>query len=202
MLTQQGYIVASVDNRGTPGPRGREFRKAIYRKFGEVSSRDQSNAVKAMLAKMPYLDASRIGIWGWSGGGVATLNAMFRYPDIYKTGMAVAPSPDDRYYDTIYTERYMGLPKDNEEDYKNSSPTTFAANLKGDLLIVHGTGDDNVHYQQTEMLINKLVAANKPFTMMAYPNRTHSISEGEGTTLHLYSLLTRYLNEHLAAGGR
>ena len=202
MLTQQGYIVASVDNRGTPGPRGREFRKAIYRKFGEVSSRDQSNAVKAMLAKMPYMDASRIGIWGWSGGGVATLNAMFRYPDIYKAGMAVAPSPDDRYYDTIYTERYMGLPKDNEEDYKNSSPTTFAANLKGDLLIVHGTGDDNVHYQQTEMLINKLVAANKPFTMMAYPNRTHSISEGEGTTLHLYSLLTRYLNEHLTAGGR
>lgn len=202
MLTQQGYIVASVDNRGTPSPRGREFRKAIYRKFGEVSSGDQSNAVKAMLAKMPYMDASRIGIWGWSGGGVATLNAMFRYPDIYKVGMAVAPSPDDRYYDTIYTERYMGLPKDNEQDYINTSPTTFAQNLKGDLLIVHGTGDDNVHYQQTEMLINKLIAANKTFTMMAYPNRTHSISEGEGTTLHLYSLLTRYLNEHLAAGGR
>ncbi|MGD9561299.1 MAG: S9 family peptidase [Pyrinomonadaceae bacterium] len=197
MLTQQGYIVASVDNRGTPSPRGRAFRKSIYRKIGVLSSQDQAAAVKAMLAKMSYLDASRVGIWGWSGGGVATLNAMFRYPEIYKMGMAVAPAPDNRYYDTIYTERYMGLPKDNAEDYKNSSATTFAANLKGDLLIVHGTGDDNVHYQQTEILIDALIAANKPFTIMPYPNRTHSISEGEGTTLHLYSLLTRYLNEHL-----
>lgn len=197
MLTQQGYIVASVDNRGTPSPRGRAFRKSIYRRIGVLSSQDQAAAVKAMLAKMSYLDASRVGIWGWSGGGVATLNAMFRYPDIYKMGMAVAPAPDNRYYDTIYTERYMGLPKDNAEDYKNSSATTFAANLKGDLLIVHGTGDDNVHYQQTEILIDALISANKPFTIMPYPNRTHSISEGKGTTLHLYSLLTRYLNEHL-----
>lgn len=197
MLTQQGYIVASVDNRGTPSPRGRAFRKSIYRKIGVLSSQDQAAAVKSMLAKMPYLDASRVGIWGWSGGGVATLNAMFRHPDVYKVGMAVAPAPDNRYYDTIYTERYMGLPSQNAEDYKNSAATTFAENLKGDLLIVHGTGDDNVHYQQTEYLIDKLIAANKPFTIMPYPNRTHSISEGEGTTLHLYSLLTRYLNEHL-----
>lgn len=202
MLTQQGYIVASVDNRGTPSPRGREFRKSIYRKIGVLSSQDQAAAVKAMLAKMPYLDASRVGIWGWSGGGVATLNAMFRYPEIYKMGMAVAPAPDNRYYDTIYTERYMGLPKDNADDYKNSSASTFAANLKGDLLIVHGTGDDNVHYQQTEILIDTLIAANKPFTIMPYPNRTHSISEGKGTTLHLYSLLTRYLHEHLPASER
>ncbi len=202
MLTQQGYIVASIDNRGTPSPRGREFRKSIYRKLGVLNSQDQADGVKAMLAKMPYLDGSRVGIWGWSGGGVATLNAMFRYPDLYKMGMAVAPAPDNRLYDTIYTERYMALPKDHPDEYDATSPTTFAANLKGDLLIVHGTGDDNVHYQQTENLINKLVANNKIFTMMAYPNRTHSISEGEGTTLHLYSLLTRYLNEHLAAGAR
>ncbi|MGD9590407.1 MAG: S9 family peptidase [Pyrinomonadaceae bacterium] len=197
MLTQQGYIVASVDNRGTPSPRGRAFRKSIYRKIGVLSSADQAAAAKAMLAKMPYLDASRVGIWGWSGGGVATLNAMFRYPDVYKMGMAVAPAPDNRYYDTIYTERYMGLPKDNPKDYENTAATTFADNLKGDLLIVHGTGDDNVHYQQTEYLINRLIAANKVFTIMPYPNRTHSISEGQGTTRHLYSLLTRYLNEHL-----
>ena len=201
MLTQQGYIVASVDNRGTPAPRGRAFRKSIYQKLGVLNSQDQANAVKALLAKTPYLDASRVGIWGWSGGGVATLNALFRYPEVYKMGMAVAPAPDNRYYDTIYTERYLGLPKDDPEVYKNAAPTSFAANLKGDLLIVHGTGDDNVHYQQTELLINALVAANKPFTMMAYPNRTHSISEGEGTTLHLYNLLTRYLNEHLPANG-
>ncbi|MEQ1765582.1 MAG: S9 family peptidase [Pyrinomonadaceae bacterium] len=197
MLTQQGYIVASVDNRGTPSPRGREFRKSIYRKIGVLSSQDQAAAVKSMLAKMPYLDASRVGIWGWSGGGVATLNAMFRYPDVYKMGMAVAPAPDNRYYDTIYTERYMGLPKDNAKDYDNTAATTFADGLKGDLLIVHGTGDDNVHYQQTEYLIDKLIAANKAFTVMPYPNRTHSISEGQGTTRHLYSLLTRYLNEKL-----
>jgi dipeptidyl-peptidase-4 len=197
MLTQQGYIVASVDNRGTPAPRGRAWRKAIYRKNGLVNSADQANAVKAITAKMPFVDASRVGIWGWSGGGVSTLNAMFRYADTYKMGMAVAPVPDQRYYDTIYTERYMGLPDANAEDYKQSSPITFANGLKGDLLIVHGTGDDNVHYQGTEVLINKLIELNKPFQMMAYPNRTHGIFEGENTTLHLYSLLTRYLNEHL-----
>ncbi len=202
MLSQQGYIVASVDNRGTPAPKGRAWRKAIYRKNGIVNSLDQANAVKAMIAKMPYIDASRVGVWGWSGGGVSTLNAMFRYADIYKMGMAVAPVPDQRFYDTIYTERYMGLPDANAEDYKQSSPITHAEGLKGDLLIVHGTGDDNVHYQGTEVLINKLIALNKPFTMMAYPNRTHSISEGENTTRHLFNLLTRYLNEHLPAGAK
>ncbi len=203
MLTQQGYIVVSVDNRGTPAPRGRAWRKAIYRKNGRVNSADQAGAVKALIAKNSFIDPSRIGIWGWSGGGVSTLNAMFRYPDIYKVGMAVAPVPDQRFYDTIYTERYMGMPSDNNgEDYKQSSPITFAAGLKGDLLIVHGTGDDNVHYQGTEVLINKLIELNKPFQMMAYPNRTHGIFEGEGTTIHLFSLLTRYLNEHLPAGAR
>lgn len=197
MLTQQGYIVASVDNRGTPAPRGKAWRKSIYRKIGVLSSQDQAAAVKAMTAKMPFIDAARIGIWGWSGGGSATLNAMFRYPDIYRMGMAVAPGADNQYYDTIYTERYMGLPKDNAEDYRQSSPTNFVSRLKGDLLIVHGTGDDNVHYQSTEYLVNALIAANKPFTIMPYPNRTHSISEGEGTTRHLFELLTRYLHEHL-----
>jgi dipeptidyl-peptidase-4 len=199
MLAQQGYIVASVDNRGTPAPKGRAWRKAIYRKNGVVNSADQAGAVRAITAKMPYVDAARVGIWGWSGGGVSTLNAMFRYPDLYKMGMAVAPVPDQRYYDTIYTERYMGLPDANAADYKQSSPITHANGLKGDLLIVHGTGDDNVHYQGTEMLIDELIRLNKPFTMMAYPNRTHSISEGDNTTRHLYGLLTRYLNEHLPA---
>lgn len=202
MLTQQGYIVASVDNRGTPAPRGRAWRKAIYRKNGIVNSADQAGAVKAITAKMSFVDASRVGVWGWSGGGVSTLNAMFRYPDLYKMGMAVAPVPDQRFYDTIYTERYMGLPDANAEDYKQSSPITHAAGLKGDLLIVHGTGDDNVHYQGTEVLINKLIELNKPFQMMAYPNRTHGIFEGQNTTIHLYSLLTRYLNEHLPADAR
>ncbi|CAN5670844.1 S9 family peptidase [soil metagenome] len=202
MLSQQGYIVVSVDNRGTPAPRGRAWRKIIYRQNGRVNSADQANAVKAIIAKMPFVDASRVGIWGWSGGGVSTLNAMFRFPELYKTGMAVAPVPDQRFYDTIYTERYMGMPDANAEDYKQSSPITFANNLKGNLLIIHGTGDDNVHYQGTEVLINKLIELNKPFQMMAYPNRTHGIFEGEGTTVHLYNLLTRYLNENLPAEAR
>lgn len=197
MLTQMGYIVASVDNRGTPAPRGRQFRKSIYRKLGVLNSQDQANAAKAIIAKNSFIDPARVGVWGWSGGGVATLNAMFRYPDIYKMGMSVAPVADNHYYDTIYTERYLGLPKDTEEDYKNAAPITFAKNLKGDLLIVHGTGDDNVHFQATELLVNELIANNKPFTIMPYPNRTHGIFEGQGTTVHLYSLLTRYLKEHL-----
>ncbi|MEP7074602.1 MAG: S9 family peptidase [Acidobacteriota bacterium] len=199
MLTQQGYIVASVDNRGTPEPRGRGWRKSIYQKIGVISSGDQAATVKAMLAKMPYIDPARVGVWGWSGGGSSTLNAMFRYPEIYRMGMSVAPVADMRLYDTIYQERYMGLPAQNPDAYKQGSPITFASGLKGDLLVVHGTGDDNVHFQGTELLINELVKNNKPFTMMAYPNRTHGIFEGEGTTRHLYELLTRYLHEHLPA---
>lgn len=201
MLAQQGYLVVSVDNRGTPAPRGRAWRKSIYRQMGIRNSLDQANAVRTIL-KWPFVDATRIGVWGWSGGGSSTLNAMFRYPDLYQVGMSVAPVPDIRYYDTIYQERYCGLPQDHPEEYKQSSPITFAGQLKGHLLVVHGTGDDNVHYQGTEALINALVAANKPFTMMAYPNRSHSINEGAGTTRHLYELLTRYLNEKLAPGPR
>ncbi len=202
MLTQRGYLVMSVDNRGTPAPRGREWRKCVYRQIGILASADQAAAVRAIIKERPYADAKRIGIWGWSGGGSMTLNALFRYPDLYHTGMSVAPVANQRYYDTIYQERYMGLPEDNKEGYKNGSPITFAHQLKGNLLLVHGTGDDNVHYQNTEALINALVAANKPFTMMAYPNRTHSIKEGKNTTLHLFELLTRYLEQNLPTGNQ
>ena len=200
LLAQQGYIVASIDNRGTPAPRGREWRKCIYRQVGILASADQAAAVKEIIKKWPYVDSSRIGIWGWSGGGQMTLNAMFRYPDLYKTGIAVAFVSDQRLYDTIYQERYMGLPKDNEEGYKNGSPITLAHQLNGNLLIVHGTGDDNVHYQSFERLVNELIANNKFFSMMVYPNRTHGISEGKNTTLHLYETLTRFLNQNLLPG--
>ena len=197
MLAQQGYIVASFDNRGTPAPRGRAWRKSIYRQIGILASADQAAATRAALAAWPSADAARVGVWGWSGGGSMTLNAMFRYPDLYTAGVSVASVPLQRLYDTIYQERYMGLPKDNEAGYTNGSPLTFAKNLKGHLLVVHGTGDDNVHYQGFEMLINELVAHNRVFSMMSYPNRSHGISEGRGTTLHLYSLFTRFLDEHL-----
>jgi dipeptidyl-peptidase-4 len=196
MLNQQGYAVACVDNRGTPCPRGRDWRRSVYRKIGTLASEDQAAAARDLL-KRPYLDPTRVGVWGWSGGGTMTLNLMFRYPEIYRTGMSVAPVPDMHLYDTIYQERYMGLPQDNDADYKLGSPITHAAGLRGNLLIVHGSGDDNVHYQGTEKLVDKLVELNKPFTLMAYPNRTHSISEGKNTTRHLYGLLTRYLNENM-----
>ncbi|MCG6956823.1 MAG: S9 family peptidase [Gemmatimonadetes bacterium] len=201
MLTQQGYIVASVDNRGQPDPRGREWRKVVHGDVGTLASEDQA-AANRILRQRPYVDGSRIGIWGWSGGGSMTLNMMFRYPDLYSTGMAVAPVPDQRLYDAIYQERYSGVLPEYAEGYAKGSPITYAAGLKGNLLIVHGTGDDNVHYQGTERLINKLVALDKQFTMMAYPNRSHGIFEGEGTTLHLRTLLTDYLEEHLPPGGR
>ena len=202
MLTQQGYIVASIDNRGTPAPRGRAWRRSIYGAVGVLSSADQTDGARALAKQLPYVDSTRVGVWGWSGGGSTTLNLMFRSPDLYKVGMSVAPVPDERLYDTIYQERYMGLPQENADGYRRGSPITFAANLRGDLLVVHGSGDDNVHFQGTERLVNALVTANRPFTMMDYPNRSHCICEGEGTTLHLYSLLTHYLEQHLSAGAR
>jgi len=199
MLAQQGYIVASVDNRGTPAPRGRAWRKSIYRQIGVLASADQAAAAR-YLGGRPYVDPARIGIWGWSGGGSMSLNAIFRYPDVYAMAMSVAPVPDLRLYDTIYQERYMGLPSENAEGYRIGSPITFADRLRGSLLVVHGSGDDNVHYQGTERLVNALVAANKPFTMMAYPNRSHCICEGQGTTRHLFQMLERYLHEKLPVG--
>lgn len=199
MLSQKGYIIISVDNRGTPAPRGRDWRKCVYMQIGILSSADQAKAAK-IISKWDFVDENRIAIWGWSGGGSGTLNAILRYPDIYHTGMSVAPVPDQRYYDAIYQERYMRTPEENPEGFEKGSPVTFAKNLKGNLLIVHGTGDDNVHYQGTETLINKLIKYNKHFTMMAYPNRSHGIYEGKGTTRHLYGLLTRYLLQNMPPG--
>jgi len=195
-LAQQGYLVASMDNRGTKTPKGRAWRKSIYRKIGVHASADQAKGARELL-KRPYIDPARVAVWGWSGGGSMTLNLLFRHPEIYSTGMSVAPVPDMNLYDTIYQERYMGLPGPNSEDYKNGSPITFARGLNGNLLLVHGTGDDNVHYQGVEKLMEVLVAENKPFSLMAYPNRSHSISEGKGTSRHLYSLLSRFLMEKM-----
>ncbi|HXJ95356.1 MAG TPA: S9 family peptidase [Terriglobia bacterium] len=201
-LANEGYLIASFDNRGTPAPKGRAWRKAVYGSIGVLSSQDQAAALPALERTRPYVDPSRVAVWGWSGGGTNTLNLMFRSPDLYQVGMAVAPVPDQRLYDSIYQERYMGLPQQNVEGYRSGSAINFANGLRGRLLIVHGSGDDNVHFEGTELLVNRLIELGKSFDFMVYPGRTHSISEGAGTTLHIYSLLARYLEEHLPAGPR
>ena len=202
MLADQGYVVASVDNRGTPAPKGRAWRKVVYGRIGALSSREQADAVRALVRSRPYLDSTRVAIWGWSGGGSSTLQALFRYPRVYQVGMSVAPVPDERLYDTIYQERYMGLPQENAANYDSNSAINQAEGLRGRLLVVHGSGDDNVHFQGTQRLLNRLIALGKPVDFMEYPNRSHCICEGRGTTLHVYTLLTRYLLEHLPPGPR
>jgi dipeptidyl-peptidase-4 len=199
MLTQQGYIVASVDQRGTPAPKGRAWRKAVLNQIGGLRVKEQSAAAK-LIGRLPYVDSTRMGVWGWSGGGSSTLLLMFRAPETFKVGMSVAPVADVHNYDTIYQERYVGLPQTDSAAYYDASAINYAAGLKGDLLVVHGTGDDNVHYQGTEQLINRLISLNKPFQMMSYPNRTHGIFEGRNTTAHLYNLMTKYLKDHLPPG--
>lgn len=197
MMAQRGCVVLSFDNRGTPAPRGREWRKCIYKRLGTLGPEDQAAALKAVLRERPYLDASRVAIWGWSGGGSSTLHAIFRFPDLYHTAISVAPVPNQRYYDTIYQERYMGLPGDNVEGFTNGSPITWAKQLRGNLMLIHGTGDDNCHYETTELLIDELIRHNKPFSMMAYPNRSHAIREGQNTVPHMFELMTGYLEQHL-----
>ncbi|MEE4278734.1 MAG: DPP IV N-terminal domain-containing protein [Halieaceae bacterium] len=197
LMTQRDYVVVSIDNRGTPSLKGRDWRKALYGGIGILSSRDQYDGLQDLLARHDFLDPQRVGIWGHSGGGSMTLNMLFRYPEAYAVGVSRAPVSDQRLYDAIYQERYSGLLEEHAEGYEQGSPITHAAGLEGKLLLVHGTGDDNVHYRSSERLINELVRLNKPFDFLAYPNRRHPIRSGEGTELHLYSTMTRYFDEHL-----
>ena len=198
LMSQKGYIVASVDNRGTPSLRGRDFRKALYGGIGILSSRDQADSQKAIQERWEFIDGDRVGIWGHSGGGSMTLNMLFRYPEQYRVGVSRAPVPDQRLYDAIYQERYSGLLDEYADGYEQGSPITHAKNLEGKLLLVHGTGDDNVHYQGSELLIDELVRHNKKFDFLSYPNRAHGIREREGTLLHLHSTMSDYFDEHLA----
>ena len=201
-LLQQGYIIVSIENRGANVPRGREWRKSIYGKIGIINASDQAKGIVAMGRMFPYFDMSRVGITGWSGGGSSTLNAMFQYPDIYHTGVAIAFVADQRLYDSVYQERYMGLPSTHPEGFKQGSPITHAGNLKGNLLLIHGTADDNVHYQSCEMLVNELIRHGKLFSMLSYPMRSHGISERENTTYHLRMSMANYFKTNLPAGGR
>jgi dipeptidyl-peptidase-4 len=200
-IPDQGYLFVSVDNRGTPSPRGREWRKSIYRKIGIINIRDLAMGAKEVL-KWSFCDTSRVAVTGWSGGGSSTLNLMFQYPEIFKTGIAVAAVANQLAYDNTYQERYMGIPQETRADFIAGSPYTYAKNLKGNLLYIHGTGDDNVHYANAEKLINELIRYNKPFQMMAYPMRSHGIYEGEGTREHLKTISSKFLHENCPAGGR
>jgi len=202
-MADDGYIYMAVEGRGAPSPKGAAWRKAIYKNIGIINIRDQAMAAKEIL-KWPFVDSTRIAVHGWSGGGSTTLNLLFQYPDIYKTGIAVAAVGWQLSYDNIYQERYMGVPTDEagKEPFIKGSPVTYAKNLRGNLLYIHGTGDDNVHYRNAELLINELIKYNRQFQLMSYPNRSHGIFEGEGTSLHLRTLFTKYLKEHCPPGGR
>ncbi|MBB6502119.1 S9 family peptidase [Pedobacter cryoconitis] len=200
-MPKDGYIYISIENRGTPAPKGREFRKSIYKSIGTLNIRDQAMAAKKIL-DWPFVDKDRVAVWGWSGGGSSTLNLMFQYPQIYKTGIAIAAVGNQLTYDNVYQERYMGSPLTTKEAYIKGSPVTYAKNLQGNLLYVHGTGDDNVHYQNAEMLINELIKNQKMFQLMSYPNRTHSINEGSGTSQHLAKTYTKFLQQNCPPGGK
>ncbi|MGH2563890.1 MAG: alpha/beta hydrolase family protein, partial [Ginsengibacter sp.] len=200
-MRKDGYIQVSVDNRGTPALRGAAWRRSIYRQIGRINIHDQAMAAKKLLER-PYFDKDRVAVWGWSGGGSATLNLMFQYPDIYKTGISISALDNLLFYDDIYEERYMGLPQENMDDFIKGSPVYYAGNLKGNLLFIHGTGDDNVQYDNAEVLLNELIKYNKTFQFMPYPNRTHSLSEGEGTREHLSTLYTDFLRKNCPPGAR
>nr|WP_294875673.1 S9 family peptidase [uncultured Pedobacter sp.] len=200
-MPKDGYIYISVENRGAPSPKGREWRKSVFQKIGTLNIRDQAMAAKKIM-EWPFVDKNRVAVWGWSGGGSSTLNLMFQYPEIYKTGIAIAAVGNQLTYDNVYQERYMGSPLKTKEAYVKGSPITYAKNLQGKLLYIHGTGDDNVHYQNAEMLINELIKNRKVFQLMSYPNRTHSINEGEGTSEHLALTYTEFLQRNCPPGGK
>lgn len=201
-ITKEGYIYAALDNRGTPSLKGAAWRKSIYRQIGRINIRDQAQGAQALFKRHAFIDTSRVAVWGWSGGGATTLNLLFQYPQIYQTGIAIAAITNQLTYDNIYQERYMGLPQENRADFLAGSPVTFAKNLRGNLLYIHGTGDDNVHYANAELLINELIRHDKLFQVMPYPNRSHGIFEGTGTRQHLSTLYTDYLKKHCPPGGR
>jgi len=194
ILARKGFAIFAVDNRGTPG-RDRKFQTAIRHEFGAIEIKDQLTALDQLLARYPQLDKDRIAIWGWSNGGSMTLYAM-THSDRFRAGVAVAPVVDARNYDSIYMERYLGLLKDNKDAYEQSDVALSAANLHGTLLLAHGTGDDNVHFQNSVQMIEALIKAGKQFRLMIYPNKTHSIS-GKDARVHLFTMIEEHFEREL-----
>lgn len=194
-IAEQGYIVVSVDNRGT-GARGRDFEKQLYKKLGQYEVVDQIDAANYLTDTYDFIDEDRLGIWGWSYGGYMSSLVLAQANDLFDTAIAVAPVTNWRFYDTIYTERFMQTPQMNPEGYKKGSPLTYADQIEGNYLLVHGTGDDNVHFQNSVELVNKLVAEGVQFESMYYPNRSHGIYGGNARK-HLYKMMSNFILENL-----
>ncbi|MEN8186803.1 MAG: S9 family peptidase [Bacteroidota bacterium] len=199
MLAQKDMIIVCVDGRGT-GFKGRDFKKVTYKELGKYEIEDQIEAAKE-LGKLGHIDESKIGIWGWSFGGYMSSLAITKGADVFKSAIAVAPVTSWRFYDSVYTERYMQTPQENPDGYDNNSPLNFAEMVKGDYLIIHGTGDDNVHVQNTMRMVNALVKENKPFEMFLYPDRSHGVYEGKNTRIHLFEKMTKFIENSLGVTG-
>jgi dipeptidyl-peptidase-4 len=197
MLAQKGYIIACIDGRGT-GLKGRDFKKVTYKELGKYEIEDQIDAAKE-LGKLDYIDQDRIGIWGWSYGGYMSSLAITKGADVFKMAIAVAPVTSWRFYDTVYTERYMQTPQENASGYDENSPINHVEKLKGAYMLIHGSGDDNVHVQNTTRMVNALVEANKQFDLFIYPDKAHSIFKGKNTRLHLYNKMTAFIDAHLGS---
>ena len=194
MLTQKGYVIACVDARGT-GFKGEYFKKMTYMKLGELETQDQISVAKK-LSLLPYIDENRTGIWGWSYGGHMATNSLLLGNDVFEMAIAVAPVTNWRFYDTIYTERFMRTPQENPDGYDLNSPINYADRLKGKYLLIHGSGDDNVHVQNSMRMIQALIDADKQFEWMIYPDKNHGIYGGN-TQNHLYSKMTNFILNNL-----
>ncbi|TWU38242.1 S9 family peptidase [Novipirellula artificiosorum] len=202
VVADTGYVVVSIDNRGTACPKGAAWRRSIFGSLGPLSTEDQAAALKKLAKLEPYVDLSRVAIWGWSGGGSNTLNAMFRKPDVYHVGIAVVPKPQPWLYNAWFQEIYMRTREVNADGYQRSAPINFAEGLKGKLLIITGSGETNTHIQIIEGLVDRLIELGKPFDYMVYPNRDHGLREGQGTVVHVRMKILRYLIENLPRGPR
>ena len=200
VVASLGYIVVSIDNRGTPAPKGAAWRRAVFGSLGPISTDEQAQAIQKLGETYSWVDLSRVAIWGWSGGGSNTLNALFRRPDVYQVGIAVVPKPQPHLYNAWFQEIYMRTSEVNKDGYQKSAPINFAEGLQGKLLIITGSGETNTHIQIIEGLVDRLIELGKPFDYMVYPNRNHGLSEGKGTVVHVRMLIIRYLLQNLPAG--
>jgi len=201
MLAQKGYVIIMMDVRGTPSLKGKEWRQAIYKKGGVLDARDFALGAKETF-KWDFVDSERTAFWGWSHGGMMALSLIFRYPEVFQTAIAVAPVANLLYTDNLYTEKYMGLKSENLDNYNECAPLSQAKNLEGNLLMIHGTGDDNAHYQHTELIMNELIKHNKQFRVMPYPNRSHGLNEGQNSWRHMFTMMTNYFLEMNPVGAK